>query len=454
MARNDVVVLPSVPVIPTTASSALGSRYHHAAAVASAARVSATTSCGRSLSGSAWSTSAADAPARGRRSDEVVPVGVQPGDGDEERARRERRASRGSTPRTAIAARPAAPIARPSSRAPRRRPSAVRRAISPPSSTGSVGSAAARRSAIGRLGHRPIIRAARLGQAADLVAARVEDAFVRAGQLQPLSAERLLVLVEPVERIAFVRLACGRRRRPRRRGPSRCFPRGSRAGSRASAGGAARPGASSGRASWSPEWTVDRRPPWRYRIRPASGSPRASPRAPRDRRGGPRARAADHQATNDVARTEREMAPLPGLEEQIVEAVEGDLGGLGRGERSPPLPRPVGAGVVADDTRSRRARRRGSAGGSTWRSPRRRPSRRHRRRAAARSGDATAGSPRSGGTRRPRSRGGTRSPRRGPRGPRRRHRSRRPRGGRPRATSARRRVPSASASTGPGPRGT
>ena len=36
-ARNDVVVLPSVPVIPTTPSSWLGSPYHQAAASASAA---------------------------------------------------------------------------------------------------------------------------------------------------------------------------------------------------------------------------------------------------------------------------------------------------------------------------------------------------------------------------------------------------------------------------------
>ena len=35
-ARNEVVVLPSVPVIPTTARSWLGSRYHQAAATASA----------------------------------------------------------------------------------------------------------------------------------------------------------------------------------------------------------------------------------------------------------------------------------------------------------------------------------------------------------------------------------------------------------------------------------
>ncbi len=61
-ARNEVVVLPSVPVIPTTARSWLGSSYHQAAAVASDSRVAATTSCGSATSGSAWSTSAAAAP--------------------------------------------------------------------------------------------------------------------------------------------------------------------------------------------------------------------------------------------------------------------------------------------------------------------------------------------------------------------------------------------------------
>ena len=40
-ARNEVVVLPSVPVIPTTARSRLGSPYHQAAAVARAVRLSA-----------------------------------------------------------------------------------------------------------------------------------------------------------------------------------------------------------------------------------------------------------------------------------------------------------------------------------------------------------------------------------------------------------------------------
>ena len=262
VARNDVVVLPSVPVIPTTASSALGSRYHHAAAVASAARVSSTTSCGRSLSGSARSTSAADAPARGRRSHEVVPVGVQPGHRHEERAganvarvvgdaadRDRRQAGRPDRPAVATGAAQAALRGQ---------------ARDQPAELDRLGQVGGREKlGDGRLGHRPISAGGAAGQAADPVAARVEDAFVGAGQLQPLPAERLLVLVEPVQRVALLRLACGRRRRPRRRGPSRCSPRGSRAGSPASAGGAARPECVFRTASWSPEWTVDRRPPWR-----------------------------------------------------------------------------------------------------------------------------------------------------------------------------------------------
>ena len=114
-ARNEVVVLPSVPVIPTTASSWLGSPYHHAAAVASAGRA-----CRRRRAaaarrrGAARSTSAAAAPARGGRGDEVVAVDVQPGDGHEQRSRRGPRANRGS--RRGPRRRPAraGPIARPS----------------------------------------------------------------------------------------------------------------------------------------------------------------------------------------------------------------------------------------------------------------------------------------------------------------------------------------------------
>ena len=61
-ARNDVVVLPSVPVMPTIPNSWLGSPYHHAAATASARRVSSTTICGRATPSTTRPTIAAAAP--------------------------------------------------------------------------------------------------------------------------------------------------------------------------------------------------------------------------------------------------------------------------------------------------------------------------------------------------------------------------------------------------------
>ena len=86
-ARNEVVVLPSVPVIPTTASSSLGSPYHQAAAVASASRVPATTSCGSVIVGEGVVDQRGGGPGRGGRLDEVVAVRVEPRDGHEQRPR-------------------------------------------------------------------------------------------------------------------------------------------------------------------------------------------------------------------------------------------------------------------------------------------------------------------------------------------------------------------------------
>ena len=82
------MVLPSVPVIPTTASSRLGSPYHQAAADASAAGARSTTSCGQGdvRHGALHDRGARHRPPRPRL-DEVVPVDVQPGDRHEERAR-------------------------------------------------------------------------------------------------------------------------------------------------------------------------------------------------------------------------------------------------------------------------------------------------------------------------------------------------------------------------------
>ena len=85
-ARNEVVVLPSVPVIPTTARSRLGSPYHQAAAAARAVRLSATTSCGRSTSGSGVLDDRGRGAGRGCRRDELVAVDVEARDGHEQRA--------------------------------------------------------------------------------------------------------------------------------------------------------------------------------------------------------------------------------------------------------------------------------------------------------------------------------------------------------------------------------
>ena len=49
------------------------------------------------------------------------------------------------------------------------------------------------------------------GQAAGLVPTAVEDPLVGAGELEPLPTERPLVLVEPVQRVAFLRFAAGAR---------------------------------------------------------------------------------------------------------------------------------------------------------------------------------------------------------------------------------------------------
>ena len=62
VARNDVVVLPSVPVIPITPISRLGSPYHQAAAVARESRASSTTIWGNATPSTGRSTIAATAP--------------------------------------------------------------------------------------------------------------------------------------------------------------------------------------------------------------------------------------------------------------------------------------------------------------------------------------------------------------------------------------------------------
>ena len=62
VARNEVVVLPSVPVTPTTPISRLGSPYHQAAATARAAWLRSTTICGLGNPAIGRSTITAAAP--------------------------------------------------------------------------------------------------------------------------------------------------------------------------------------------------------------------------------------------------------------------------------------------------------------------------------------------------------------------------------------------------------
>ena len=66
------------------------------------------------------------------------------------------------------------------------------------------------------------------------------------------------------------------RRRPRR-GPSPSGPRRGRAGSRASGAGASRPGGHGAARRGRREWAVDRRRPWRYSTSPPSTSPSGAP---------------------------------------------------------------------------------------------------------------------------------------------------------------------------------
>ena len=103
-ARNDVVVLPSVPVIPTTPRRRDGSPYHQAAASARAA--------GRPLDdelrqarrrGAARSTIAAAAPAAAAAATKSCPSTCRPGDGHEQRSRRGSTRESSVTPRTSMA---------------------------------------------------------------------------------------------------------------------------------------------------------------------------------------------------------------------------------------------------------------------------------------------------------------------------------------------------------------
>ena len=76
--RKAVVVLPFVPVTPTTRSSAVGSPENRAASGAIAARASATTTCGTASSSSRSTTSAA-APASTASAANSCPSTFSPG---------------------------------------------------------------------------------------------------------------------------------------------------------------------------------------------------------------------------------------------------------------------------------------------------------------------------------------------------------------------------------------
>ena len=148
-ARNEVVVLPSVPVIPTTPRSRDGSPYHQAAARASAARVVPTTSCGSAAPATGCSTMAAAAPAAAAAADVVVAVDVEARERDEQRPAPHRARVVGDAAHRRCPPRPAAPIGRPSRRAPRTSPAARRRSIrGRQRGRGPAGSAAASSAAI------------------------------------------------------------------------------------------------------------------------------------------------------------------------------------------------------------------------------------------------------------------------------------------------------------------
>ena len=137
-ARNDVVVLPSVPVIPMTPSSRLGSPYHHAAASARAARDEGDDELRHRALGDGALDERRRGAARLRVAQQLVAVDVLAPDRDEQGARSQpaRVVGDAADPSAASAA---GPIARPPSRAPTAPPAAVSRATSSPSGRGSLG---------------------------------------------------------------------------------------------------------------------------------------------------------------------------------------------------------------------------------------------------------------------------------------------------------------------------
>ena len=105
-ARNEVVVLPSVPVIPITPSRREGSPYHQPAAWARAGRAAVTTTCGSGVPGTARSTIAATAPASAAGLTYSVPSTWKPGTATNSVPSSTSRES-SATPRTATSPSPA-----------------------------------------------------------------------------------------------------------------------------------------------------------------------------------------------------------------------------------------------------------------------------------------------------------------------------------------------------------
>ncbi len=202
-ARNAVVVLPSVPVIPTTAELVARIAVPPGRRGRERGWLSVHDELRRiATSGSARSTRAAAAPRAPRLAHEVVAVDVQPGDGHEERAgaNRPRVVGDAGDGDPGQGAGTDGPAVAPGTAQARLRPQAL--------------DELAERSRLGRLGRREerrrqrrvsVIGGPARGQPGGQPSqprsrAGVEDPLVGAGQLQPLAAERALVLVEPVHR--------------------------------------------------------------------------------------------------------------------------------------------------------------------------------------------------------------------------------------------------------------
>ena len=234
----------------------------------------------RATSGTGRSTSTAAAPACAAASTKSWPSTWSPGTATNSEPARTVRESL-VTPLTAMSARPAGPMARPSRRAPRSRCSAASRSMSPPSCGGAGPLGVGQELGDRALGHR-LIGPAPCGPRAVPAGSRWDRRRARVRRSARASVRRTRSCAgtgRTGRRLPSVRR--GRPRCPRHRDPSPSSLRGSPARSPASAAGAARPG-------WSRAPRRGRRS-GRSRAgrrggtgsRPASGRRRRSPRASR-----------------------------------------------------------------------------------------------------------------------------------------------------------------------------